>query len=259
LLGCLGVQQGYSPLFRPQEPPFLRSLLSSAACDLKHEIISCRRVGARRKCTINVCLRPKGAGPGGRPPAARATARRRRSICALPPVAAGLGDNTLPAAARRAGGGGAAGRRAGPASASLPRSLGLAAPLHRRDLARATRAAETCTDAPAAPALLRRPQRAGAGALVVHCAVSAPAPSPLSRQRAGACPLPAPQERRRRMSICAGFCGPGRPGRVAAVEQGGKTETAGFRGRGRPGAPACRAVLSPSPVATGGNIDKGWR
>jgi len=60
--------------------------------------------------------------------------------------------NTLPAAARRAGGGGAAGRRAGPASASQPRSLGLAAPLHRRDLARATRAAETCTDALAAPA-----------------------------------------------------------------------------------------------------------
>ena len=51
-------------------------------------------------------------------------------------------------------------------------------------------------------------------------------------QSAGACPLPAAQERRRRRSVCAGFCGPGRPGRVAAVERGGKTETAGLRGRG---------------------------
>ena len=70
-------------------------LISSAACYLTHLLPSSRRAASLDKRTINVCRRPKVAGPGGRPPAARATARqlrrptarqlrcrRRRSICA---------------------------------------------------------------------------------------------------------------------------------------------------------------------------------
>jgi SAM-dependent methyltransferase len=56
-------------------------------------------------------------------------------------------------------------RQLGDASMPEPWRLLWDHPLHRRDLARATRATETCTDAPAALALLLHRQRAGAGAL----------------------------------------------------------------------------------------------
>jgi len=136
-----------------------RSLLSSAACDLKHETVSCRRIGAR----YDKCLPATKRGWPG-----RQAARRPRDSEAAPPTERGR--------AVRQGGRSRCG-------------LGSA-----------------------------RPQSGG----TLACSSRACAPS-----RA-----PAPALCRRRRSVCAGFCGPGRPGRVAAVERGGKTETAGLRGRG---------------------------
>jgi len=107
-----------------------------------------RRRGGLFAPAASRCLTAPGAPPpptpltrqgGGRPPRARLAAPTDHcafaSLFSAPPSGWPKLPHPLPGA-----------------PASQPRSLGLAAPLHRRDPARATRAAETCTDAPAAPA-----------------------------------------------------------------------------------------------------------
>jgi len=114
---------------------YIVTVLSTAACD---ESRARRRIG---KCSQR--QPPSQRRGGGRPPRARLAAPTDHcafaSLFSAPPSGWPKLPHPLPGA-----------------PASQPRSLGLAAPLHRRDPARATRAAETCTDAPAVPAEGRR-------------------------------------------------------------------------------------------------------